>query len=325
MAAFPEQLTEGVRALTESMQVMQQRMAAGKSKTEVMEESIKEIYSTLSELQKGSREEGGPNNFRTKEANDLRPKEWTGEKGSRSFTVFTQDIHNWAGALHDDMKQAIRNAEIADDIEKTVTAAQVKPSNEDVGGIPGGEKGSKMSRYLWQCLIKITEGSGQENKARAIMWNRQENGFIAWKKLVNEFDPREAANDSTAVIRIMSPESFWGQAKDEEDFKRISAAWEQEVNAYQIRTKEVISDSFLKAAYMKMLPPSLGGTGGRFRGEETKSLDDLKAKVWKWINDKPVTIKSDRRPLNAVEDDDQHPEPEDKKFVTMEDLAAFFQ
>ena len=61
------------------------------------------------------------------------------------------------------MKSAIRNAEIIDDIEHAVKQAATRPTNECFQGIPGGDIGTRMGRYLWQVLIKSTEGDGDAN------------------------------------------------------------------------------------------------------------------------------------------------------------------
>ena len=52
-----------------------------------------------------------PMRLRSKEASDLKPNVWTGEKTNESFTAFKMELQNWVGAFHDHVLKVVELVE----------------------------------------------------------------------------------------------------------------------------------------------------------------------------------------------------------------------
>ena len=116
--------------------------------------------------------------IRGKEANDLKPNVYRGDKNGETFTAFRMELLKWAGAVHDSMLQVL---ETADAEEGRIAEANVRNRGFNQETV---DDFKEMDRQLYQLLLvrrKLT--------AKNYVCVPGRSGFEAWKQMASHFDP----------------------------------------------------------------------------------------------------------------------------------------
>ena len=72
---------------------------------------------------------------------------------------------------------------------------------------------------------------------------REASGFKAWRRLSKHYDPRSAADKSSAYNRVANGVAkTFGKAKTLDEANLVIPKWENEVHAYGIRSKKEIPE-----------------------------------------------------------------------------------
>ncbi len=137
--------------------------------------------------------------FRFKEAISIKPKEWDAQDKKYPFSEFAQDVKNWSKAMHDDFKKIIEMTEKVDIMDF-----------EQVEDIINENVYKDMDRHLWQILVSTVRGP----EAKSFLINPVDSGFKAWKQLTGRYHSRTSADKITAMRRLISPTTSFGQPKD---------------------------------------------------------------------------------------------------------------
>ena len=108
------------------------------------------------------------------------------------------------------------------------------------------------ARTLYHILAQSVDG-----KALSVMMNvERQNGFEAWKALVDTYQPDLGGRHTSMLMGIISPS--W-EAVTEGDFLEALENWEVLVRRYQDQATDVVSNATKIAVLMKYSPSSLRG------------------------------------------------------------------
>ena len=230
------------------------------------------------EAQRDNREPHGKSRIRIKEASYLKPQVWSGDKGSEPFSTLVMDIRVWAGALHNDMKRILDFAERED--------AYLTRDDLDIAGVVDEEvldDFNDLDRHLYQVLVGATKGS-----AKGFVDNVESSGFKAWKQLVHYYDPRTGADRSVAYGKVTQPVHSIGKAKNLDTARVAMQAWERELASFELKYGRKIDEDAKILALKSLMPDTLFGDGGAFRGRAFLQYEALRKTVVDDLDDKSI-------------------------------------
>ena len=127
--------------------------------------------------------------IRGKEANDVKPNVYSGEKNGETFTAFRMELQGWVSAVHDSMLKVL---EIAEAEQGRIAAVSVRN-----GGLNQETVDDFKDRPLYQLLVVCRKGAAK-NYVRV----PERSGFKAWKQVASHFDPRIRAERSVAYSSV---------------------------------------------------------------------------------------------------------------------------
>ena len=176
--------------------------------------------------------------------------------------------------MHDDYKKVIEQAEKLDNM-----------THEDVEDFVDKNIYTEMDRHLWQILVSTVRGP----EAKSFVANPEDSGFKAWKQLTGRYHSRTCADKITAMRRLISPVSSFGQPKDVNHSRVLLQRWENELHEYETKYGRM-GESEKIASAISLLPASLYGDNGVFRGQRFDKYEDLRKRIVDFMEDKTVHV-----------------------------------
>jgi hypothetical protein len=109
------------------------------------------------------------------------------------------------------------------------------------------ERAEGASKFTHGILVATTSG-----KALTTVKLAGENGFVAWKRLVELFEPRRALRYTSMLRGLLNP-----QWSDKKDFMTQWAEWERDIEEYEQASGEIFPDSTRCATVFQWAPKSI--------------------------------------------------------------------
>ena len=121
----------------------------------------------------------------------------------------------------------------------------LKPTNSDLEAL-GWKDTELFDKGLYDVLLLHTEGEPQQ----MIINSSSEEGFAAWKKLANFYEPRGGESDVDRLNNLLT----WPRAKKMEQVASTVESWETALAEYVERTEETFPDRFKVNLLLRMIP-----------------------------------------------------------------------
>ena len=248
-------------------------------------EDIEKMVNKLEASKDDRRQEG---KFSHKDARDVKPGPWD---NSNSFMDLMVELKTWAGTFHEDYPALMQMQE--KDV-KTFLVDGIQPDGETYADF------LKLDKYLWNMLVTTVKGT-----AKTYMKNPAESGFQGWAQLIQHYDPRSGADKTVAYGRVVNPVEVFGQAVDTKQAREVMLKWEDEKAQY-IKKFGEIDDEAQKLGLKSIMPKSMFGESGAFRGKQYHSYADLRKEILTYIEDKPLPgHEASRADVNNMDDKDK--------------------
>ena len=206
-----------------------------------------------------------------KDAKDIKPGNWD---ESMAFMDLMIEVRTWTGTLHEDYPSLMDRQE--KDVKTFITSDNVNSNDRTYPDF------KKMDKLLWNMLITCIKGPG-----KTYMLNPSESGFQGWAQLVQHFDPRSGVDKTLAYSRIVNPVMVFGQANDTSQARQIMLKWEEEKAQY-VKKFCQIDEEAQKLGLKSIMPKSMFGESGAFRGRSYDSYDELRKEILGFVEDKPI-------------------------------------
>ena len=226
--------------------------------------------------------------FSVKDSAHLKPIPWTGKTDAKSWMKFAGEVKNWARAIHPLM------CEIINVSEKTKMDVEIKNTEEIMGERlhkkllkEDADLVDDMTEVLYQNLYNMVQGDGA---TFVLAHEGDRSGFDLWKELSQYFDPSASEDRSIEHAKVTRPETWLGKAKDSEAARIMLEKFEAEKDRYERKYGTTVDEMDLIVALKSIMPDSLFGETGKFRGHKATSYKVLKHEVVSYLNDRPLIL-----------------------------------
>ena len=146
-------------------------------------------------------------------------------------------------AYSDDMGKLLETVEKLDVQEADTTKLEAKMIQDDVDVM------SEHSGALYSVLSLLTKGEANQ----VIRGVTDTNGFVAWKKLCDRFNPKTPASLTAAWREVIRPK----RVKDLREAGKAIDAWEQSITRLRTEHNDGPTDGLKAALLLEMVPDSV--------------------------------------------------------------------
>ena len=304
----------------------QRKVDASVKALEVMKVSMKALEAAVDS---GKKEDRG---VHTKGAAHLKPSAWT-NVAEVPWRTFAAGVRNWAVAVSPRLRELMLVAERSTEekMENTMKCLKGNSGKEgkyeayDPDDAKDGAMYAALDEVLYQnphTLIKTTEG---ETFVTAHEGDRS--GLNAWKEMAKHFDPAAAEDRSIEHARVTRPEQWLGRAKSTSEARMHLEKWQTERRRYEAKYTTKVDPMDLLVALKSLMPESMFGDQGCFRGQKHIGFEELMKKVVAYIDDKPISLnaalmtrKSNTNNMEDQKEEEHEGEGEDGKKYSYDDL-----
>ena len=147
---------------------------------------------------------------------------------------------------------------------------------------------------LYGILTSCTKGA----EVKSFIRNPKSSGFVAWKQLTRHYDPRTGADRTVAYGRITNNVTdVFGQAKTLDQARTLFQKWENEVHAFELRFAKHIDEDAKMLAAKSLMPMTMFGQTGAFRGRSFKDFQEVKMSSWTILKTEQLKPRRECHPL----------------------------
>ena len=226
----------------------------------------------------------------TKGAAHLKPSEWQGPK-SKPWREFADELKNWAMGVDPNLRMLMVMAGKCRMKSSGDEAQRMEDNEECLGDLFNnlGVSGYKnFDEMLYQNLHTLVKGDGK-HFVNAHQVDRS--GLNFYRELAGWFDPTSAEDQSVEHARLTRPEMWLGKARDPNSARVFLEKWQAERLNYESKYDVSVDEMDLIVALKSIMPDTLFGDQGKFRGQRMDFRDMLK-KTTAYLDDKPLNLVS---------------------------------
>lgn len=202
-------------------------------------------------------------------------------------------------------------------VAERITFEKMENTKECLGCLNGvnahdphdnGSVYGQMDGVLYQNLHTIVKTTEGEPFVTAHQNDRS--GFNLWSEMAQHFDPSAVEDRSIEHARVTRPEGWLGNAKSTADARLHLERWQTERRRYEAKWNTKVEKMDLLVALKSMMPGTMFGENGCFRGQKNIGFVEFLKKVVAYVDDKPMPLNvalAARRKANigSMEDEDK--------------------
>ena len=203
---------------------------------EIIEPALRNIHQRIDG---GSRTEKP---FDDKRAERLAPPDFHGRADKNiSFDNFADQFKNWASAVYE---HGLYTVESMEDLSQDAATIAQKLGDPNLKAFSG---------RIYEVLIKAAKG-----EVTAFVKNPQRDGLTAWRRLLQQYDPREQVDETIAYEKVTRPTP----AKNIAEARVKVPQWLNEMGVYVAKFGDnSLTEPARLLALKTLVPASLLGNG----------------------------------------------------------------
>ena len=238
----------------------------------------------------------GPRPFDDKRSEKVFVPEFSGKGDTDGFEQFSEHLKNWAQALY---RKGIKTLNAYEDLNRTQQEVQKELIDPNV---------AEFGERLYEKLLSATR-----LEALTFVRNPDRDGIKSWRRLVEEYDPREQVDESLAYASLVQPEP----AESQSDARMKLAQWIIELGRYTVKYGDHAVTEQARILALKTLVPAQI-LGNKFKGEKILDHNKYIESIRRYLNDRTIDeratdmkigpkkkVTEKKSPLNSIECDEE--------------------